>query len=111
MNGGDGNDTMNGGSGIDIFAFCSNFGNDIIKQAEHSKVILCFKEGLIDDWDSETLTFTYNNNSVKVIGVSNENIILKFGIEAENITSLASEAFEDFASSKIFDKKNNGILA
>ena len=103
--GGSGNDRMHGGGGEDTFCFGADWGSDIVEQLADGTVLLCFAAGSQDGWDSETLTYTDGTNSVRVIGVKNEQISLQFGVSSE----LPTETFCAAASEKIFEDK--GFLA
>ena len=111
--GGSGNDRMHGGGGNDTFTFGNNWGNDIIEQLDGGEITLWFESGSENNWNADTLTYTDGTNSVKVSGISADNISLKFG----NDNSLCYDelaiagGFEDAASEKIFEDKNKGMLA
>ena len=112
--GGSGDDSMHGGGGEDIFAFGGNWGNDSVEQLEDGKVTLWFDEGSLDKWDASTLTYRDGDNSVRVSGVSAENISLKFGDDGSEQYGklLESSAFDDYSSEKIFENRNTrGMLA
>ncbi len=111
--GGIGDDTMHGGGGSDIFTFCENWGSDTIEQLAEGSVTLWFLEGSMDNWDAASLSYTDGENSVTVSGVSAENVTLKFGVEESEVfvRLYYKEAFAEFATQKIFDDKDNGILA
>lgn len=111
--GGIGNDAMHGGGGNDIFTFCENWGADTIEQPAEGSVTLWFLEGSMDNWDAASLTYKDGGNSVTVSGVSAENVTLKFGVEQSEVfvRLYYKNAFAEFASQKIFDDKDNGILA
>lgn len=111
--GGIGDDTMHGGGGCDIFTFCENWGSDTIEQLAEGSVTLWFLEGSMDNWDAASLSYTDGENSVTVSGVSAENVTLKFGVEESEVfvRLYYKEAFAEFATQKIFDDTDNGILA
>ncbi len=116
--GGFGNDSLHGGGGDDIFAFVGTFvgdwGHDTVEQLADGKVTLWFEEGSLANWNASTLTYkTNNNNSVKVKGVTAENVTLKFGNDgSETYASLqAALAFDGFSSVNIFEDRNRGMLA
>ena len=111
--GGIGDDSMHGGGGSDIFTFCENWGADTIEQLAEGSVTLWFLEGSMDNWDAASLSYTDGENSVTVSGVSAENVTLKFGVEESEVfvRLYYKEAFAEFATQKIFDDKDNGILA
>ena len=109
---------MHGGGGDDIFAFVGTFvgdwGHDTVEQLADGKVTLWFEEGSLANWNASTLTYkTNNNNSVKVKGVTAENVTLKFGNDgSETYASLqAALAFDGFSSVNIFEDRNRGMLA
>ena len=108
-----GNDAMHGGGGSDIFTFCENWGADTIEQLAEGSVTLWFLEGSKDNWDAASLTYTDGENSVTVSGVSAENVTLKFGVEESEVfvQLYYKDAFSEFASQKIFDDTDDGILA
>ena len=104
---------MHGGGGEDIFTFCANWGQDTIEQLADGTVTLWFENGSESNWYAATLTYTDGANSVKVSGVSADNITLIF---ADNGSSLYNElsaagCFDDAAGEKIFEDGNKGILA
>jgi hypothetical protein len=110
--GGIGDDTMHGGGGDDIFAFGLAWGKDTVEQLATGKVTLWFASGDESKWNDETLTYTDGDNSVKVIGVANEDITRYFGEEGEMYADLLSAgAFDEFTSEKIFEDRNKGLLA
>ncbi|MBR6239831.1 MAG: AIDA repeat-containing protein [Lentisphaeria bacterium] len=108
--GGIGDDRLHGGGGNDVFTFCENWGSDTVKQLGTGTVTLWFNSGSIDNWDEETLTYSDGTNSVKVSGVSKEQIELKFGAgttpdDADQFASLSNTgAFEAFTTRKIFEE-------
>ena len=59
------------------------------------------------------LTYTDGKNSVKVSGVSVDNITLIFGNDGSPLYDELTSAgcFDDAASEKIFEDKNKGVLA
>ena len=111
--GGIGNDRMHGGGGNDIFTSCDNWGTDEVEQLETGMVTLWFTNGSLTNWDVNSLTYTDGNNTVKVFGVTLENITLKFGDDkSKQFTTLTSvDAFAEFTSQKIFEESGKGILA
>ncbi|MBR4517886.1 MAG: AIDA repeat-containing protein [Victivallales bacterium] len=110
--GGAGDDLLHGGGGNDLFVFGGKWGKDTVEQLATGKVTLWFKEGDESKWDESMLTYTDGDNSVKVSGVTKENISLKFGNEdAQYSDLLAAGAFDEFTSEKIFEDKNKGLLA
>ena len=102
--GGCGNDSLHGGGGEDIFCFGGDWGNDIVEQLSNGKVTLWF-EANTGSWDEKTLTYTDGKNSVTVNGVSE--VTLKFGTD----DTLPAGVFDNFASEKIFEDKDKGLLA
>ena len=104
--GGSGNDSMHGGGGSDIFCFGGNWGNDTVEQLADGNVTLWFESGSLDNWNSETLTYTDGDNSVTVSGV--KEVTLNFG---GDISSLPAGAFSDYVSEKIYEERTKGILA
>ena len=111
--GGRGNDRLHGGGGQDIFVFGGEWGNDTVEQFDGGKVTLWFDKGDEDKWDAKNLTYTDGNNSVRVSGVSQDKIDLLFGSDGSEMYSdlLANNAFDEFASDKIFEDRNRGLLA
>ena len=108
-----GNDRMHGGGGSDIFCFGGNWGVDTVEQLSNGEITLWFESGSKDNWDASTLTYTDGANSVKVSGVSSDNITLIFGdddsLRYDELVSAG--CFEDAASEKIFEDKDKGMLA
>ena len=110
ITGGIGDDRMHGGGGDDVFTFCENWGADTVKQLAGGSVTLWFASGSIDNWDEETLTYSDGTNSVKVSGVTAEQVTLKFGAgttpdDADQFASLSNMgAFEAFTTRKIFEE-------
>ena len=111
--GGNGNDRMHGGGGNDIFCFGENWGVDTVEQLSDGEITLWFESGLESNWNADTLTYTDGTNSVKVSGVSADNITLIFGDNGSlRYDELAAAGcFDDAASEKIFEDKNKGMLA
>ena len=111
--GGIGNDRMHGGGGEDIFCFGENWGKDTVEQLVGGEITLWFESGSENNWNADTLTYTDGTNSVKVSGVSNDNITLIFGDDSSALyDELAnSGCFDDAVSEKIFEDKNKGMLA
>ena len=105
--GGIGNDSMHGGGGDDIFTFGENWGKDTIEQLAGGNVTLWFEEGSEDNWDASTMTYTDGANSVRISGITADQVTLKFG---DTDTAVAG-AFLDAASEKIFEDKNKGMIA
>ena len=111
--GGSGNDRMHGGGGEDIFCFGENWGKDTVEQFAGGEITLWFGSGSENNWNADTLTYSDGTNSVKVSGVSNDNITLIFGDDSSDLFNelSASGCFDDAASEKIFEDKNKGMLA
>ena len=111
--GGSGNDSMHGGGGNDIFTFCENWGNDTVEQLAHGSVLLWFESGSLDNWNADSLTYADGENSVKVSGVTADQVTLKFGDDGSGqYAALAAQgAFAEAASEKIFEDKAKGLLA
>ncbi len=83
FSGGDGNDSLRGNGGTDLFVFGGNWGNDTIEQLENGAVVLWFEDGDLNHWNAETLTYKDGQNTVKISGVSAEQITLYFGAEED----------------------------
>ena len=114
--GGAGNDTLAGGGGIDTFAFGGNWGADVVSQTATGSVTLWFESGDISNWDAATLTYTDGANSVKVSGVTADNVSLKFGDDgsAQYKDLAAAGAFLESTAEAVFETeamRTNGILA
>ncbi|MBP5638050.1 MAG: hypothetical protein J6X55_01115, partial [Victivallales bacterium] len=111
--GGAGDDALQGGGGDDIFAFGGDWGRDTVEQLENGKVTLWFDDGDESKWNARTLTYTDGDKSVKVTGVAAGSISLKFGDDDSERYGelLASGAFGEITSEKIFEDKNKGMLA
>ena len=111
--GGTGNDSMHGGGGNDVFTFCDNWGTDTVQQLETGSVTLWFASGDESRWNASTLTYTDGDNSVRVSGVTPDQISLKFGDDGSVLFSVLSEigAFADFTSQKVFEESGQGLLA
>ena len=111
--GGIGNDRMHGGGGDDVFSFCNNWGNDTVEQLAIGTVTLWFASGSLTNWDANTMTYTDGDNSVKVSGVTAEQVSLKFGDDGSKqyATLSTSGAFAEYTSRKIFEVSGTGILA
>ena len=64
-------------------------------------------------WNASTLTYTDGENSVKVNGVTAEQITLKFGDDdsAQFATLSGMGAFLDATTERIFEESGKGILA
>ena len=56
-----------------------DWGDDTVEQLAGGTVNLRFATGSEENWDTAALTCTDGDNSVRVIGVSQENITLTFG--------------------------------
>ncbi|MBP5585881.1 MAG: AIDA repeat-containing protein [Lentisphaeria bacterium] len=111
--GGIGNDRMHGGGGGDVFTFCENWGTDNVEQLATGAVTLWFASGSLTNWDEAALTYTDGENSVKVSGVTAEQVTLKFGDDgSDEFASLAAMgAFFDATTERIFEESGKGILA
>ncbi|MCR4573505.1 MAG: AIDA repeat-containing protein [Lentisphaeria bacterium] len=112
--GGSGDDSLHGGGGEDIFAFGGDWGNDSVEQLANGMVTLWFDNGSLDKWDASTLTYRDGDKSVKVSGVGQESITLKFGDDGSEQYGRLLEAggFDEFSSERIFENKNTrGLLA
>ena len=111
--GGSDNDRMHGGGGEDIFCFGENWGKDTVEQLVDGEVTLWFGAGSESNWNADTLTYTDGANSVKVSGVSADNITLIFGddnsLRYDELVN--SGCFDDVVSEKIFEDKDKGMLA
>ena len=108
--GGAGNDRLHGGGGNDIFAFGKNWGVDTVTQLSGGAITLWFESGDMSNWNADTLTYTDGANSVMVSGTTD--VTLKFGNAGDQYGDLLDiGAFESAASEKIFEDKNNGMLA
>ena len=77
------------------------------------KVTLWFESGSASNWNASTLTYSDGTNSVKVSGVSEDQIALIFGDNDSSRYDELAEAgcFDNAASEKIFEDKNKGFLA
>jgi len=114
--GGIGNDSMHGGGGNDVFTFCENCGTDTVEQLADGTVTLWFASGDESNWNAETLTYSYDADSVTVKGVTADQVFLKFGSgneeDAARFASLSDAgAFDAFTSRMIFEESGAGILA
>ena len=110
--GGAGNDSMHSGGGNDIFAFCENWGVDTVEITDNAYITLWFASGNASNWDAGKRVYQDGRNSVTVIGGANSTIDLKFGNAGWQYSDMVDiGAFESAASEKIFEDKNNGMLA
>ena len=111
--GGAGDDAMHGGGGDDLFVFGGDWGNDTVTQLADGKVTLWFQDGDDSKWDASTLTYADGANSVQVSGADAAAVSLKFGDDGSELYQglLKVGAFDQFASDKIFDDKDKGMLA
>ena len=110
--GGAGNDSMHSGGGNDIFAFCENWGIDTVEITDNAYITLWFASGNASNWDAGKRVYRDGSNSVTVIGGANSTIDLKFGNAGGQYSDMVDiGAFESAASEKIFEDKNNGMLA
>ena len=103
---------MQGGGGNDVFTFCDNWGADTVEQLATGSVTLCFASGDESNWNTETLTYTDGDNSVKVSGVTADRITLKFGDDGSDQFAALSGmgAFFDVTTERIFEESGKGIL-
>ena len=64
-------------------------------------------------WDASKLTYTDGTNSVKVSGVTADQVTLKFGDDgSDEYKALASAgAFFDATTERIFEEEGNGMHA
>ena len=99
--GGAGDDSMHGGGGNDTFYFGGNFGNDTVEQLSGGKVTLRFDYDS-GNWNAETMTYSNGLNSVKVTGITADQVELFFGAAPDTV----DKAFADFSSEKVYDKDN-----
>ena len=104
--GGSGDDLLHGGGGNDIFCFGGDWGSDSVEQLAAGSITLWFEDGSEDNWDAVSLTYTDGKNSVTVSGT--DNITLNFGGGTEE---LPQGAFAEAVSSKIYEEKDNAMLA
>ena len=111
--GGIGNDRMHGGGGDDIFTFGENWGMDTVEQLATGSVTLWFASGDESKWNTDTMTYTDGENSVKVSGVAADKITLKFGDDGSDqfATLSGMGAFFDATTERIFEESGKGILA
>ncbi len=111
--GGIGNDRMHGGGGDDIFAFCENWGEDTVEQLADGSVLLWFASGSEENWNESTLTYTDGENSVRVSGVTEDRITLKFGNDWSMLYTEVELAggFLELTSRRIFEESDEGMLA
>ncbi len=111
--GGSGNDSMHGGGGNDIFAFGEDWGFDTVEQLADGEVTLLFESGNLSNRNAAALTYAGGNNSVRVTGVTADQVTLKFGDDGSGqyAALTAQGAFAEISSEKIFDEKAKGMLA
>lgn len=110
--GGEGNDIMHSGGGDDIFAFCENWGEDIVEITGDSRITLWFASGNESKWDPHTRIYRDGNNSVTVIGGETSVIELKFGDEGGQYNDMVDTgAFKESSCEKIFENEAVGFLA
>ena len=93
---------------------CWKYSTDEIEQLGTGTVTLWFASGDESKWDSTSMTYTDGENSVKVSGVTAEQITLKFGGVGDDAAMFATlseaGAFKEFTSQKIFEE-SKGLLA
>ena len=112
--GGSGNDVLHGGGGNDFFTFGGNWGHDTVQQIETFDVVLWIGYGSRANWDAASLTYNDGENSIKVTGVSAENVILIFGDDiGEDMYALYEScgAFAESVSSCNFSVNSREMLA
>ena len=90
--GGIGNDRMHGGGGDDVFTFCDNWGTDTVEQLVTGSVTLWFASGDESKWNTDTMTYTDGENSVKVSGITAEQITLQFGNDGSEQYAMLAQA-------------------
>jgi hypothetical protein len=101
--GGDGNDTLNGGGGNDVFCFCRNWGQDTVTQLSSGSVTLWFADGDASKWDASTKTYTDGVNSVVVYCDSEVTLLFGDNNGDARYTGLLSDgAFSASSSERIF---------
>ena len=98
--GGAGDDTMHGFGGSDTFFFGSNWGNDVVEQFSDGEVTLWFKNGSSENWDAAAMKYTDGLCSVTVIGITADDVTLKFG-DAQS--AAPAGAFDDSATKKVYE--------
>ena len=131
--GGAGNNTLHGGGGNDIFTFGLAWGTDTIEQLAGGIFLLWFDGIARDDLslsadDNGNAVLSNDTNKVTLLGVKQvdisqvfasgnndllDGLSLRFGNDgSEQYSDLSAKgAFEGFRSEKIFEDKNNGMLA
>ena len=89
-----------------------HWGADTVEITDNAYITLRFASGNESNWDAEKRIYRDGNNSVTVLGGANSTIVLKFGDDGEQYSDMVDiGAFESAASEKIFEDKNNGMLA
>lgn len=103
--GGAGNDSMHGGGGDDVFCFCAGWGRDTVEQLPTGGVTLWFAEDG-GSWNPDTMTYTQGDDSVRLLGVSPNQVTLKCGDDGSDkyASLLRSGAFSPSTSTTIFTR-------
>ena len=110
--GGAGDDFMSSGGGDDVFAFCDNWGNDIVEITANAEITLWFKSGSVENWDEMNRIYRSGDDSVTVIGGADSKIALRFGDDgAQYDDMLAIGAFDAASSEKVFEDKGKTLIA
>ena len=99
--GGAGDDSMHGGGGNDTFCFGGNWGNDTVEQLADGKVTLWIENGSATNWHAETMTYSDGFNSIKVTGITADQVNFNF-----SSSGAVDKAFADFSSEKVYGKDN-----
>lgn len=95
--GGADNDKMSGCGGDDAFYFSGSWGQDIVEQYKRGSVTLYIENYSANNWKAETMTYTYGDNTITVIGCAN--------VKFESWSSTASE------HDTIFKSETSGMIA
>ena len=89
-----------------------HWGADTVEITDNAYITLWFASGNESNWDAGKRVYRDGSNSVTVIGGANSTIDLKFGNAGGQYSDMVDiGAFESAASEKIFEDKNNGMLA